>query len=341
MAKKNKGRIRNVLDPFSPKQIRRETNARVRLQYGEAGRALRGDVRASRQQSRNINSWYGQYQRDMRALRAGQESALSAGQDRLRQDAAFLGGQAADRNTAVGADQDRSAAIRGAVADPSQNATESAAERQRQALMASMRTRTDQIGQASNARLSGVNAAAELGRQADQRQERNYRVERRAKMGELARDKGAARITNRNEIIRGERDYDIARRTLNSNIRNDRDRLALDRQTENRIASGGGSGGSGGSGGGKGGAGGYKGGEIRAGMGQGRKTLGDLGISAKDPRAIRQNKQGVIDVMTTPPNAIDTRLAQIVYRRLLKRAKRWDSNPNNIGSSAWNDKRPR
>jgi hypothetical protein len=251
MAKKNKNknRIKDVIGPLSPKQVRRETKARVRLEFGDVGRALRGDLRASRQNSRNIQSWYGEYQNQMNKLRAGQAANTQTLQNQMNQNASYLGGQGSARSSAVADDQGRSAAIRGAMTDQGAGATENAAEGQRQALLASSRDRAAQMGYSSNSRLAGVNSAAELGRQADQRQERNTRLETRAKMRDLARDKGASRIKNRADITRQERDFYISRRTLNSNIRSDKEQRALDRQRENRIASGGGSGGGSGSGG--------------------------------------------------------------------------------------------
>ena len=252
MSKRNRnrnGRIRSVVEPFSPRQINRETNARVRLEFGDVGRALQGDLRANAQSQRNTNAWFQQYQNTMAGLRAEQDRANAGLRDRMGQGATTLGSQGAARSDAVQSDQDRSASIRGAIADTGARATESAAESQRQALMGLARDRADQMGESSQSRLRQVNAAAELGRQADIRGIRNEALETRAKMRDLARDKGASRIKNRSDIIRGERDFSIQNRTLNSNIADDRADNALDRQREARLASGG-SGGGGGAGGG-------------------------------------------------------------------------------------------
>lgn len=251
MAKKNRNRIRSVVEPFSPRQIRREANARTRLELGEAGRALRGDLRANKQDRRNTNAWFQQYQNTMAGLRAEQDRANAGLRERMGQGASALGTQGAARADSVQSDQDRSASIRGAIADTGARATESAAESQRQALMGLARDRADQMGESSQSRLRQVNSAAELGRQADIRQIRNEALETRAKMRDLARDKGAARVKNIADLTRAERDQDIQRRTLNANIADDRADNALARQKENRIASEG----SGGSGGGSGGGG--------------------------------------------------------------------------------------
>ena len=245
MAKKNRNRIRSVVEPFSPRQIRREANARTRLEFGEAGRALRGDLRANAQDRRNTNAWFQQYQNTMAGLRAEQDRANAGLRERMGQGATALGTQGAARADAVQSDQNRSASIRGAVADSGARASENAAESQRQALMGLARDRADQMGESSQSRLRQVNSAAELGRQADIRQIRNEALETRAKMRDLARDKGAARVKNVGDLTRAERDFLIQRRTLNNDIRNDREQLALDRRRENRIASEG-SGGSGG-----------------------------------------------------------------------------------------------
>lgn len=215
MAKKNrKNQMRNILAPMDRRRIMREAGARTRLEYAPAQRAVQGDLRASKQQSRNINSWYQQYQNQMNALRTQQAGNTQALQDQMNKNAEALGGQAAARSSAVADDQSRSAAIRGAMVDPSAGATESAADTQRQALLASSRDRAAQMGASANTRLAGVNAAAELGRQADQRQERNTRLESRAKLRDIARDRGASRIKNIGDLIRAERDYSIQNRGL-------------------------------------------------------------------------------------------------------------------------------
>ena len=254
MSKRNRnrnGRIRSVVEPFSPRQINRETNARVRLEFGDVGRALQGDLRANAQSQRNTNAWFQQYQNTMAGLRREQDRANAGLRDRIGQGATALGSQGAARSDAVQSDQDRSASIRGAIADTGARATESAAEGQRQALMGLARDRADQMGESSQSRLRQVNAAAELGRQADIRGIRNEALETRAKMRDLARDKGASRIKNRSDIIRGERDFSIQNRTLNSNIADDRADNALDRQREARLAREAASGGSGSGGGGR------------------------------------------------------------------------------------------
>lgn len=250
MAKKNKNRIRSVVEPFSPKQIRRETRARVRLEFGDADRALRGDLRASRQQSKNLNAWYQQYQGNMERLRQGQLANTNALQEQSRASAGLMNQAATAQREALDAEEQRSAALRGASTSGA-GATEAAGETQRQALMTSTRDRNAQIGSSAYNRLAEVNAAAGLGLQADQRRERGTRLETRSKMRDLARDKGASRIKNRADIIRGERDFNIQNRTLNANIADDRADNALDRQREARLASQG-SGGSGGSSGGGG-----------------------------------------------------------------------------------------
>ena len=326
MAKKNRNRIRSVVEPFSPRQIRREANARTRLELGEAGRALRGDLRAKAQDQRNTNAWFRQYQNTMAGLRAEQDRANAGLRERMGQGASALGTQGAARADSVQSDQDRSASIRGAIADTGAGATESAAERQRQALMGLARDRADQMGESSQSRLRQVNSAAELGRQADIRQIRNEALETRAKMRDLARDKGAARVKNVGDLTRNERDFYIQRRTLNSNIRNDQQQLALDRQREARIASEG----SGGSGGGSGG-----GGPSPARVRQATSWLRS---------GVRKESGGVgwMDVASRPTFYIDLlinrgvkeRVAKAAVRRYIKRNRdRVTSNtPNSSGA---------
>lgn len=249
--RKNKNRIRSVVEPFSPKQIGRETKARVRLEFGDTQRALQGDLRASQQQSKNLNAWYGQYQDNMERLRQGQLANTSALQEQSRANAGLMNQAATAQREALDAEEAKSAALRGASTSGA-GATEAAGETQRQALMASTSDRNAQMGSSAYNRLAEVNAAAGLGLQADQRRERGTRLETRSKMRDLARDKGASRVKNRSDIIRGERDFSIQNRTLNANIADDRADNALERQRENRLAAEAASGGSGGGSGGGG-----------------------------------------------------------------------------------------
>jgi hypothetical protein len=216
MAKQNnrKNRMRGILGFRSRGQLMKEAKARTRLELGPVGRELGGQFRASKQDSRNINSWYGQYQNQMARLRGEQRDAFTQAQSNARANADYLSGQGSDSASAVQTDQDRSAAIRGVTADPGAAATESAAAAQRRALLASGADRLNAVTLSAQSRLANTNQAAELGRQADQRQERNRRAEIRARKADLARDKGAAMVKNLGDLTQTERDWSIQNRTL-------------------------------------------------------------------------------------------------------------------------------
>jgi hypothetical protein len=329
MARKKKNR--SFLDPLSRREARREVKSRVRLQFGDVGRQLRGDMRASRQDTRNTRQWYNQYRQNLAQIR-GQNNAAFGQLDRDNQAASGRAQSAFSANRErLAAEERESARLRGVAPETSPMASNTAAEEQRQALRDSYANRTRQMGTSSSDLLNTLRASSAAGQAADIRSQQAERRGMREKRRELKRDKGAARVQAWSEVRRGERDYDIQRRTLNANIANDQGRLDLSRQAEARRAAGGGSGG----GGKSGGAGGYKPQEVRAGMAQGRKQLAEGGISTKSPKSIRQNKQGILDGLMAPPNAIDPRLARVVYNRLLKRARRWNRNPKNVGSAAW------
>lgn len=208
MAKPNnrKNRMRGILGLRTRNEVMREARARTQLETAPTARELAGQYRASQQDSRNINSWYQQYQSQMEKLRGQQGTAFADAQANARANAGYLSGQSADRSDAVQGDQDRSAAIRGAVADPGASATESAAEAQRRALIASGADRLNAVTLSAQSRLAGTNMATELGRQADQRQERNRRAEIDAKKRDLARDRGATMVKNTGDLIRSERE---------------------------------------------------------------------------------------------------------------------------------------
>lgn len=219
MAKKNRGKrgrqnaIRSFLAPLTPQQAKREARARTRLEFGEVGRALRSEMDASRQQSKNLNAWYQQYQNNMDRLRQGQLANTNALQEQSRQSAGLMNDAAAAQRTALNTEEAASAALRGATTSGA-GATEAAGATQRQNLMAATRDANAQLGSSAYNRLAEVNAAADLGRQADQRQERNTQLKIRSKMRDLKRDKGAARLKNYRDIVQGERDYSIQKQGL-------------------------------------------------------------------------------------------------------------------------------
>lgn len=211
--RKRKGAIRSFLAPLTPKQARREANARTQLEFGEVARAIRGQLDASRQQSKNLNAWYEQYQGNMEKLRQGQLANTNALQEQSRKTGELMDTTAAAQRQALDSEEAKSAAIRGATTSGA-GASEAAGATQRQNLMGSTRDVNAQIGASAYNRLAEVNAAAELGRQADQRQERNTRLKLQSKLRDVKRDKGAARVKNRADIIRQERDWAGFNRTL-------------------------------------------------------------------------------------------------------------------------------
>lgn len=330
---KRKNKINSIVAPLTPGRMKKEIGAETRMKYGELGRDLQGDLRASGQDIRNTNSWFAQYQNRMNPVRDEQTAGTANLQDEMRKNASYLSGWNQNQSQATGASEDRSAAIRGAVADPTAASRDEAADTQRQALLASSRDRAAQIGESTGGYLRGVTAASELGRQADVRGIRNTIAETRSKVRDLKREKGDFRVARAGEKRGEERDWNIQNRTLSSNNRNAAAGRALDWATENRLSSQGS--GSGGSGGSKGGAGGYKPAEIRSTVSQLREQLRDAGISPKSPQSIRRQKREILDELISPPNPVDPALARAAYRRVLKAARKWDKNPNNPGSSEW------
>lgn len=216
MAKNRNKQINSIIGPLTPKTMKKVIKSNTRLKFGDEGRGLQGDLRAGRQDSRNTNAWYREYQDQMKGLTSTQDVANSSLQDQMRENANYFGRQSYNTDSAARAEEERSAAIRGAVADPSGATRDQAAEDQRQALMASSRDRTAQIGASANNLLRGVSAASELGRQADQRQIRNTQAETRDKIRNLNKDKGAFRLSEWDRLRTGERDWNIQSRSLNS-----------------------------------------------------------------------------------------------------------------------------
>jgi hypothetical protein len=152
----------------------------------------------------------------MNPVRAEQNAGTAALQQSMRDNASYLSGWNQNQSQATGAAEDRSAAIRGAVADPTAASRDEAADTQRQALLASSRDRAAQIGESTGGYLRGVTAASELGRQADVRGIRNSIAETRSKQRDLAREKGDFKVARTGEKRGEERDWSIQNRTINS-----------------------------------------------------------------------------------------------------------------------------
>jgi hypothetical protein len=248
---KRKNKINSIVAPLTPKRMNKEIGAETRQKFGELGRDLQGDLRASKQDIRNTNSWFAQYQNRMNPVRAEQRGATDRLQGQMNTNASYLSGWNRDQSDATKASEDRSAAIRGAVADPTAASRDEAADTQRQALLASSRDRAAQIGESTGGYLRGVTAASELGRQADVRGIRNTIAETRSKKRTLSREKGDFRITRRSEKRGEERQWRNENRTFAAGRSDAAADRALDWATENRLRNqGSGSGGSGGSGGG-------------------------------------------------------------------------------------------
>jgi hypothetical protein len=239
---KRKNKINSIVAPLTPGRMKKEIGAETRMKYGELGRDLQGDLRASGQDIRNTNSWFAQYQNRMNPVRDEQAAGTANLQDEMRKNASYLSGWNQNQSQATGASEDRSAAIRGAVADPTAASRDEAADTQRQALLASSRDRAALIGESTGGYLRGVTAASELGRQADVRGIRNTIAETRSKVRDLKREKGDFRVARAGEKRGEERDWNIQNRTFAAGRADAANANALDWATENRLSSGSGSG---------------------------------------------------------------------------------------------------
>lgn len=147
---------RGVTAPLTPRTLKRETKAAVRLRYGQEESALRGQVRASGQQQRNITDWYGQYQQAV-------EHARNATAEGYANAAAQIGQTA---NTSQASDQtarqqmiakmQADAASRGATVDPTIAATGQQAEASRRTGLDEQQAATVRTGANQNAYLADV-----------------------------------------------------------------------------------------------------------------------------------------------------------------------------------------
>jgi hypothetical protein len=218
MAKPNKNRkkqINRITAPItSPKQVRREVGAAARLEYGGTQRQIRGEKRASRQASRNINSWHKQYQDTLQNLRQEgiQDQAATANQ--AKNAMMMAGGQDRANRSALAAEEAKSAGLRGATPQYGGQSQSIEAAAQRSNLDALAHNRTSQIGQSNTNMLGEIRGAAVLGRNASLREERAVRQNLDADMRVLRKDKGAFKVSQRASIRQSERDYGLQKQTL-------------------------------------------------------------------------------------------------------------------------------
>lgn len=321
MAKKQGSRqrskqINSLIAPLTPKGLRREVRARTRLQYGELGRALRGDLRASRAQSRNLNAWYNEYQREMDKLRSGQLANTQALQTQMASNAGAVSQAGAATRDALQAEEDRSAAIRGTVSTGENTSRDAAGAAQRSALAASSRDAAAQMGASSNNLLTGIAAAAELGRQADQRAERNTRLQTRSKLRDLKREKGDFRVKTRGDLRQSERDWTIQNRTLAKDYGyQDAMKYVADQGVRKMGIYA--STNPGGSGGGGGGGGGVSGKDGRRAMGYLREGIRGSGGTWGSWRELKANRTVLIDDLIN--RGVDPAAARAAYNTLFRR----------------------
>lgn len=326
MAKKQGSRqrskqINSLIAPLTPKGLRQEVRARTRLQYGELGRALHGDLRASRAQSKNLNAWYNEYQREMDKLRSGQLANTQALQGQMASNAGAVSQAGAATRDALQSEEDRSAAIRGTVSTGENTSRDAAGAAQRSALAASSRDAAAQMGASSNNLLTGIAAASELGRQADQRAERNTRLQTQSKLRDLKREKGDFRVKTRGDLRQAERDWAIQNRTLakdygyQATVRDQtaggvkQAQLYAGAMRAQAAAKGGG--------GGSGGGGGVSGKDGRRAMGYLREGIRGSGGTWGSWRELKANRTVLIDDLIN--RGVDPAAARAAYNTLFRR----------------------
>ena len=132
--KDRKGAVRSLVAPLTPKGLRKEIKANTQLQFGDQLRDYGKQIGASKQQSRQINQWYGQYRDNVADIQRGQAASTAALQNQARawdNTAATRSGAETGRVTG---EEDRSAAIRGALPNSGAGETDKYAEEQRNAL---------------------------------------------------------------------------------------------------------------------------------------------------------------------------------------------------------------
>lgn len=215
MAKNRKNKLNSIIAPLETgKQVNREVMAAARIQQRPLARGIRGKIRESAEQSRNINSWFKQHQAQIADIRAGGIKQQNATNEAALRQSELAGQQDSANRRALQEDDSRSASYRGVQPDTSAAAREVEAAAQRSNLRSISGDRASLQGQ-SNANLLGqIGAASTLSRNAMLRGERAVRQQAGEDRQELRKNTADFMVDYRGKLRAGERDFYLQRRTL-------------------------------------------------------------------------------------------------------------------------------
>ena len=210
---KQRRQTQRLLNP-KPKQLRRERKAMARLEYRPVIKAAQDQIRISKTAQKQLNQFYGNYRGAIAKSADRADANTQRLYDQSRDTAKDLADRYDNKINTLAAEDAKSAELRGAQADSSNQQRSLAGESQRQNLMAADSKLLSQLGSASSAYLRNVALASRQGQRLDNRRERNIRQNARNDIRDARKERNAKVNALRGEQRQAEREWRLQKRTL-------------------------------------------------------------------------------------------------------------------------------
>ena len=181
----------------------------ARLEYRPVIKAAQDDIRVSKAAQKQLNQFYKNYRGAVSKTADKSDANTQRLYEQSRDTAADLGKRYDDKINQLAADDAKSAALRGAQADSSNQQRSLAGESQRQNLMNADSKLLSQLGASSSAYLRNVALASRQGQRLDNRRERNRRQDARNDIRDAKKERNAKVNALRAEQRQAERDWRI------------------------------------------------------------------------------------------------------------------------------------
>lgn len=181
----------------------------ARLEYKPAIDAARADIRVSKANQRQLNKFYGSYRGAVNTSAEKSNANTQRLYQQSRDTARDLGDRYDNKINQLAAEDARSAELRGAQSDSSNQQRSLAGESQRQNLMNADSKLLSQLGASSSAYLRNVALASRQGQRLDNRRERNRQQDARNKIRDAKKERNQKINVLRAEQRQAERDWRI------------------------------------------------------------------------------------------------------------------------------------
>lgn len=202
-------------DPMTGKQARKISKAEANMAYGEADRAIKGQIRSSAQQQKRVGSWYDTFANEIAASRGEVQGAYDKANAGIAGTIQTAAADDAARTAAVDANAANFAALTGGPADTGGARTAAAAQGQRNLYGATLAAPVAAQGANAYAYLTNEKNTARGEGIYQKIQERKRRQSLQQDRKALLKEKGQYRISKLNEMRDTEKDRALERWKVN------------------------------------------------------------------------------------------------------------------------------